>query len=129
MKNLKIYISHPIRGILSNPDIAANCNKAIKFTQHLRQEFPDIEFFCPAEGDWKITQLWQAGKITDEDILWADCEQIKKCNGLISYCWEDKLSAGMKTEESVALFNQITIYRTRNPDMQLLAKFFERLIN
>jgi len=127
MKKLKIYISHPIRGISENPDMEVNCKKAVLFVNNLRAQFSDVVFFCPAEGEWKITRLWLAGKLRLEDILWADCEQIKECDAIISYCWEDELSAGMKAEESVALFNQIPVYRTRKPDIKLLRRFIERL--
>lgn len=127
MKKLKIYISHPIRGTSKNPDMETNCEKAILFTNNLRSYFPNIIFFCPAEGGWKEIRLWKAGKLRIEDILWADCEQIKECDAIISYCWEDELSAGMKFEETVALFNQIPIYRTRKPDIKLLEKFISSL--
>lgn len=123
MKKIQIYVSHPIRGVAKNPDMIANCAKAIHFAERLRRAFPEITFFCPAEGEWKITRLWKAGIISVEDILWADTEQVKECDAVIIYDWERQLSSGMKKEKTVAMFHLIPVYQTDKPNIRLIKKF------
>lgn len=103
-----IYISHAIRGV--SGDMKGNCKKAQKAVEKLRKLFPDINFYCPADNDLIIQILCNSGRLSEEDVLWADCEILAACDGWIFYAFEP--SKGSELERSEALFQGFIQYLT-----------------
>ena len=79
----RIYLSHSIRGNGSRP-IEENCERAIKVGHKIIKCFPEIDLFVPGEHDLALQLLWKAGKVKEEDILWADLEILRHSN---NWCW------------------------------------------
>ena len=133
MAKPRIYISHPIRGKagknFTKKIIEENCKKAVELTKQLAKDFRFVDWYCPAEHDEIIQILYQAGKLSEEDILWADCEIIKRCDGLLVYAFEgiEHISSGMRKEMEAAAELQlptigIVKYPYDKPLVQDLAK-------
>jgi hypothetical protein len=102
---MKIYLSHPIRGINPNPTpeyIAANCKKAIDFVNILRLCFPKTEFYCPAEHEKFVQLAYDDGFLTIDQILQIDKEILTGCDAVIFYNHERTLSKGMLEEKQCA---------------------------
>mgnify|MGYP001569184598 CR=1 FL=1 len=103
-KAIKIYYATPITGAWGDDApkayVERNCGKAVKNLVLLRQWFPDVEWYSPAENDTLVQVLFFAKKLSREDILWADCEIIKTCDGLLANCWET--SDGVEKEVAFA---------------------------
>lgn len=100
-----VYYGSPIRGAMgkdaTDEYMMANCRKAVANVQLLRQRFPEIDWYCPAENDLIIQVLYRSGKLTEEEILWADCEIIRQyCSGYFGAKWEP--SGGIDIELRVA---------------------------
>jgi len=93
-----IYISHPILG--TTGDMAGNCEKAIKAVTKLRTLFPEINFYVPAESDIVLQLLYNAKKLSVENILWADLKIVDECHGWIFLRWDE--SGGCEKERAEA---------------------------
>lgn len=54
-----IYLSHPIGdgGTLSETEKHANKQRAFRFVNRLREMFPHIKFFCPAEAEIFVSKV------------------------------------------------------------------------
>ena len=54
----------------------------------LRQLFPEINWYVPAESDTIIQVLYHAGKLSENNILWADLEILSECDGWVFFAWD-----------------------------------------
>jgi hypothetical protein len=119
---IQIYFSHPIRGTKGNDatakDIAENNREAKEMADALRAELEDysVDIYVPAEHDEVLTLLYSEGKLSIEDILWADCEIVKKCQlvlflveGYLNYPVTKQFSRGMLVEWDCAIDNHIAV--------------------
>jgi hypothetical protein len=75
-----------------------NCGIARKFGNELRIDFPDVEFYVPADHEEFVRIAWMNNLLTEQEILDIDCEIILGCCGLIAYAWDGHISKGMKVE-------------------------------
>jgi len=104
MRRIKVYYSTPIRGVWGDSAsieyIRANCQQGIENVKFLRVNFPDVEWYCPAESDTLIQILFVAGKLSSKDILWGDCQIIEDCDGVLCHKWE--ASSGVDREFAFA---------------------------
>lgn len=81
-----IYTSHPIRGV--SGDIQGNCQKALAITRRLEKCFPEVIFYVPAAGDLTLQILSHYGRLSVEDIMFADTMILKACHGYVWLNWE-----------------------------------------
>lgn len=94
-----IYTSHPIRGISKN--IEKNCKKAASAVRRLRKVFPEVDFYCPAEHDLTLQILTSDGRLTVDDVMYADIMILKACHGWMYYSFEH--SKGSEIEQNYAI--------------------------
>lgn len=107
-KNLKIYVSHSIRGKhgkdATHDQMVANCKKAIKFGHWLKSSFPEVKWYVPADHDEFVVLAYEQGYLNEKQILDIDCLIIRDtCNGILFYMPDDYLSKGMEREKEEAL--------------------------
>ena len=78
-----IYISHSIRGNGSKT-MEENCRYACRVADKIERVFPEISLYVPARSDLSLQVLWDAKKISVDDIMYADLEILRACSG---WCW------------------------------------------
>lgn len=125
MKRIKVYISHSIRGIAGSEatqeTMNANNQKALIFVKHLRENFPNIDFYCPAEHEDWIQKAFNKKIITIDNILSVDCDIVFECHILLVYTHDQYLSSGMLQEIWKANLCGIPIIITTNTvDVEIL---------
>lgn len=127
----KIYVSHSIRGkfgeIATEEQMVVNCGKAIQFGKLLRLNFPDIEWYIPAEHDDFVRRAYKKNYLSESEILDIDCDILKTCNGLLVYFPDEFISVGMGIEVKCALTNRIPIVRVCTQNRELVREFLERI--
>jgi len=100
-----IYISHAILGV--SGDMEGNCKKAHKAAERLRKVFPEVNFFVPGENDWVLQILYSRKRLSVKDILDADFEILKQCNGWCFLKWEE--SSGSLKEKIIAVERNLVV--------------------
>ena len=102
MSNFSIYVSHSIRGIkgkdATHEDMVANNKKAIVFGEELRQVFPDIDFYVPADNDEFVIVAYEKGYLDEQEILAVDCAIIDVRDMVLAWIPDQYVSNGMQTE-------------------------------
>jgi len=94
-----LYMSHSIRG--SNNDIKGNCTRASKVAKKIKNIFPEIGIYCPADSDLIVQILWDREIISTQDIMSADLEILSNCNGW--FWWKTDESEGCYEEYLAAI--------------------------
>jgi len=106
MSQVKVYISHSIRGMAgkdaTHETMVANNNKAIIFALALKAEFPNVGFYCPGEHDEFVINAYEMGYLTETQILDVDCKIIESKNLLLNYIPDQYISNGMLRENLFA---------------------------
>ena len=92
-----------------------NCKKAMIICRKLRQLFPEINWYVPAESDTVLQVLYNAGKLSVDKILWADLEILSECNGWVFFKWDESNGCererkwaeryGLEREDSIIVDN------------------------
>jgi len=95
-----IYLSHSMRGD-GTVSIQENCRRASKVEEKICRIFPEIGIYCPGSHDLSLQVLWDAKKITVEDIMYADLEILRACSGWM--WWETGPSVGCEQEWEEAI--------------------------
>ena len=101
---MRVYLSHAMRGKAgdgaSTDTQAKNCAEAIKMAKALRSVFPEIlDLYVPAETEPFVQAAYDAGYMSVEQILEADCKVIDKCDVVIVYVPKgDDLQGGREVE-------------------------------
>ncbi len=111
----RAYFSHAIRGklgVAATPEsMAANNRLAHKAAVLMRCILPEIRFYVPGEVDEVISLLYQDGRLTERDILWADCQIIERtCDILLAWSPDNFISTGMQIEIDFAHRRNIPVY-------------------
>ena len=74
--SMKIYCSHSIRGVkgeaATEEDIKFNCDRIKLIVGRLRKQFPEIEFYLPAEHEDFVNQACQWKLLNEQQILSID---------------------------------------------------------
>jgi hypothetical protein len=127
-----IYMSHPIRG--SNNDIQGNCKKALAAGRRLARVFPEIDFYIPAAHDLTMQILTQDGKLTIDDVMYADLEILRVCHGWMFYNFDDSAGSRMEWKEAYEIgltneFDNWYLYDIEKASYQKLRKDFANLID
>ena len=91
--------------------MAKNNIHAHEAAVEMRCVLPEVHIYVPGECDEVISILYQAGRLKEEDILWADCQIIERtCDILIAYSPDGYISTGMKIEIEFAHAHSIPVY-------------------
>jgi len=112
---MRVYVSHSIRGPkgkdATKADMEYNCNRIKLIVGRLRKEFPDIDFYVPAEHENFVYKAYNSGYITEEQILNVDCAILNKCDILIIFTPFDdnKIQGGRLIEKEFAIGKGITV--------------------
>lgn len=97
MKQIKIYMSHAIRGAkgkdATETDMRANNQAAMRAANIIRRTLRPIEarygckieIYCPADHDEFVMIAYRFGLLTEKEIFQVDCKIIKRCQALIWY--------------------------------------------
>jgi len=118
MSKLTVYICHNIRGIKGDnataEDMLINNNNAINFAMTLRNLFPNIDFYVPAEMDkflvsHTISPVWIV-----EQLLVLDCAIIDHRDLLLVWIPDQYISNGMMVEllHASIINKKIAVVRT-----------------
>jgi len=110
---IRAYISHTIRGKngkdATDVQRKENSEKCILFSNALRKEFPNIDFYVPGEHHEIDTIAYRKEYMTEEQILDIDCEIISRCNFLAIFAPDDYISKGMQIEIDHAVKHNIPV--------------------
>ena len=123
MSQIRVYVSHPIRGAkgktATREDMEHNNQQIIKFARSLRQCYPTIDFYVPAEHDEFVLEAYEQGFLSESQILDADCAIVRKCHVLIAVALDEHLSRGMFKEMREASLFHIPIVVIENNEQGL----------
>ena len=101
-KRIRAYLSHPIRGAkgaaATHEDMEVNNRRAIKFAARVRAEFPSLDLYTPGEHDLFVVLAYEAGYITEEQILAVDKIILAQQNILIVYSPDGYIGGGVGVE-------------------------------
>lgn len=119
MIKIRFYLSHPIRGSkgkdATHVDMKENCDKAILIANLIRNAFPSIEIYCPAEHEDFVLLAYQKHYLSEKQILDVDCAIICGCEGVLVYVPEgDKLQGGRKVECDYAVADSKPLWQFDN---------------
>ncbi len=134
-RKIKVYMSHPIRGILrdkaTKSTMEANNQRAISWGKTLWINFgSQVDLYVPGEHDEFVLIAYLNGYLTEEQILDVDCEIVQRCKAVIVANWEGESSGGMKIEVDYAKANDIPVFTLNSLDdksLELLRVFLETL--
>lgn len=93
-----VYCSHAILG--TNGDMVGNCKKAIKGFQKVRKLFPEVNWYVPAESDLVLQILYNTGHLTVDEIIQADLEILRSCDGWCMYHFDESKGCEREREEA-----------------------------
>jgi hypothetical protein len=100
-----LYVSHSIRGD-GTKTMEENCKYACRVADKIERVFPEISLYVPARSDLSLQVLWNAKKISVDDIMYADLKILRACHGWMWVYTGD--SKGCIQEWSVAVKNGLT---------------------
>lgn len=113
MSKVKVYISHCIQGQAgkdaTHETMVANNNKAIAFVNILKENFPNVDFYCPGEHDEFVINAYEKKLLTVDNILDIDCQILSSRHLLLNYIPDQYISNGMWRENWYAQLNGIPI--------------------
>ena len=106
--NMKAYLSHAIRGKLSNKcsaqQLKENCERAIEIANQIREACPWLDLYVPAEHEDFVKKAYDKKYITEKQILDIDCEILLERDNIIIFIPEgDKLQGGRLVEHDFAI--------------------------
>jgi hypothetical protein len=99
---LHAYLSHPIRGAkgsdATQADMEANNQRAIEFAARVRDEFPGIILYVPAEHDEFVLLAYGNGYLKESQILAIDKLILARRDILIVYAPTGYIGGGVGEE-------------------------------
>ena len=134
-EKIKVYMSHPIRGILrdqaTEETMRANNQRSISWGKALLINFgSNLDLYVPGEHDEFVLIAYLNKYLTEKQILDVDCEIVGRCKAVVVANWEGKLSGGMQVEVDYANENNIPVFMLDSLDdksLELLRVFLETL--
>lgn len=137
-----IYLAHPMRGKkgdtkASNIDYDyqnENCEIALLNLKWLREEFSQVNWYCPAEVETPVQMAHRLGYLTVEQILDIDFNIIKNiCSGAFLHRWEDSVGVDQETARCVEWGYPHYIYQDtpdiRKCDREIIQKLVDSVID
>jgi hypothetical protein len=94
-------MSHPIRG--TNNDFDGNCKKAVAAAKRLRNVFPEVDFYVPAEHDLVVQWLYFNKKVSEKNVLDADLHILRHCHGWFFYKFDESSGGNIEEKEAIKL--------------------------
>ena len=129
MSNIKVtaYLSHAIRGGKADPTIKEmrlNNAKAIIMADKLREAFPFLDIYVPAENQDYDLVTWSEKYLTTEQILEIDFKILEQKDILLVYNWCD--SSGVEAERDHAEKCEIPeiVFITFSDACEKISEFF-----
>lgn len=133
MKQIKVYLSHPIRGKMGNAAteeyIKSNNEKAVVMGNAIRlifirfvDDFPEIDLHVPAKHEVFVHRAYKMGYLTEDQILDVDCDIIDGVDLLLVFNHENHISRGMKIEMDYAEKHNIPIIEFSGITLGLIDK-------
>jgi hypothetical protein len=120
---VRIFCSHPIRG--ASGDVEGNSKKALGYAKRLRKDFPEVEWYIPAEQDRFPQTAMFYEFMTIEQVLEVDLEILYQCDGLLSFYWEK--SEGVEKEFEFAIECDMPRTQLFRYDVRAIGRFIDRL--
>lgn len=113
MSKIKAYVSHSIRGKFgvdaTDEQMKANNDKAIKFGNYLRVQFPHITWYVPGDHDEFVLIAYRKKYMSEEEILDVDCTIIDSCNFMVMFSPDAYISRGMQVEIDHCMKHRVPI--------------------
>ena len=112
---IKIYVSHSIRGpkglAATEKDMRYSCDRIKLIIGRLREDFPEIEFYLPAESEQFVGIAYREKFLTELQILNIDCEIIDTCNLVMIFVPVDdsEVQGGRLIEKAYAVVNGMPV--------------------
>jgi len=112
---VKAYLSHTIRGAKSieatHEDMRQNCDKAIKIAEGIRERLCSIiDMYVPAENETFVQIAFDAGILTEDQILDVDCRIIDQKDMVIVLVENGWIGGGIDVEVKHANDNHIPVF-------------------
>ncbi len=130
---MKYYFSHKIRGNAgsnASHDIQVkNCAEAIRVADILRELFPKLELYVPAENETFVQIAYDMGLLTIDNILDIDCKIIDHQDGLLVYVPDgDELQGGRKIEydHAIATNKLVCIFHTVEEAISYIESMYKK---
>jgi len=129
------YLSHTIRGEKSteatHEDMKRNCDKAMEMAVRIRQEYGNmLDLYVPAENDTFVQIAFDAGIITEDQILDVDCRIIDQKDMVIVLVEDGWIGGGIGVEVKHAEDNHVPVFFVEiEPNMELVWKNLSTLIH
>ncbi|MDD5434889.1 MAG: hypothetical protein PH343_05615 [Nitrospira sp.] len=130
MQKIKCYLSHCISdgGILTEEIMQKNCQRAIDFGNFLRQQFPLLDVYIPAEHEDFVHKTYGGKLLTIPQILDIDCQILETKDIVIALTKNRKTSAGMDTEIEFAKGRDIPVFYCEDDRPFLTARMLEKFL-
>ncbi len=105
---MKTYLSHAIRGKLSNKcpavQLKENCEIAKEVAGVIREACPWLDLYVPAEHEDFVQKAYDKKYVTEKQILDVDCEILSECDNIIIFVPAgDELQGGRLVEHDFAI--------------------------
>lgn len=130
---MKYYLSHPIRGSkgkdATTTDMQKNNDIAIAVANYLRENIvPSVDIHVPAEMEAFVLTAYDAGCLTEEQILYVDKKIIDRCDAVLVYAPEGNIVGGCKTELDHAAKQGIPVFIGKDAEtlLNMVAEFTMR---
>ena len=138
MKQIRIYMSHAIRGTkgpaATNADMQKNNIAAMRAASIIRQVLRsveakyecNIEIYCPADHDEFVMIGYRLGTLSESQILGIDCVIVDRCQALIWYSGLGP-SSGAKIEMKRARSQAIPIFELPSLETNAIFKLEKQI--
>jgi len=86
---IRVYVSHSIRGPAganaSPKQMQFNCDRIQLLVKKLREIYPGVDFYLPAEHEDFVQRAYNAGFLVEKEILAVDCGIVENCDLVIIF--------------------------------------------
>jgi hypothetical protein len=126
------YLAHPIRGVkgpdATREDMEANNLRAMEFAGLIRERFPGLDLYVPAEHDEFVMLAHEQKFLSEDQILMVDAEILRKRDLLILFAPDRHISTGMMFESRVAITHRMSLVPVEGDyDLHLIGVVLEAM--
>lgn len=126
---MRYYLSHSIRGKYGKnatpTQMKENCDRVLAVVHTLRENFPQIDLYVPAEHEDFVYIAFKDGYLTEYQVLEIDCKIIDKCDGVIIFCPpDDPIQGGraVEREHAIATSKPVLIFQASDEAISWLTQ-------